>query len=56
MTGLNQSIHYRPGTCAIYESTANGVGNWFHDQWQAATQHESVFTRSEEHTSELQSQ
>jgi hypothetical protein len=44
MTGLNQSIHYRPGTCAIYESTANGVGNWFHDQWQAATQHESVFT------------
>lgn len=33
MVGLRQSIPSKPGTIIIVESTANGVGNWFHQTW-----------------------
>ena len=29
MLGLHQSIPNKHGTLIVYESTANGVGNWF---------------------------
>lgn len=34
--GILQAIPDAPGTEAFLESTANGVGNFFHEQWQAA--------------------
>jgi hypothetical protein len=43
MVGLNQSIPYKHGTIVIYESTANGVGNWFHEEWLRAVHKESNF-------------
>jgi hypothetical protein len=43
MTGLGQSVPYSHGTIIIIESTANGVGGWFHDQWQAAVRGDTVF-------------
>jgi hypothetical protein len=36
MAGLLQAIPDAPGTEAILESTANGVGNLFHQLWQEA--------------------
>ena len=33
MFGLNQAIPTKPGTCVIIESTANGMGNYFHKRW-----------------------
>ncbi|MGH9197745.1 MAG: hypothetical protein ACRD1T_18630, partial [Acidimicrobiia bacterium] len=36
MTGLRQAIPNRPGTYIFLESTAHGVGNYFHSTWQAA--------------------
>lgn len=36
MIGLNQTIPNEHGTIVVLESTANGVGNWFHEQWQQA--------------------
>lgn len=32
-SGLLQTVDYRPGTAVFLESTANGTGNWFHDQY-----------------------
>lgn len=32
-TGLHEAIPHRHGTIEILESTANGIGNWFYDQW-----------------------
>jgi hypothetical protein len=43
MLGLNQSVPYKHGTIMILESTANGVGNWFHEEWLRAKHHESNF-------------
>jgi hypothetical protein len=43
MVGLNQSVPYKHGTIIILESTANGVGNWFHEEWHRATQHSSQY-------------
>jgi hypothetical protein len=43
MVGLNQSIPYKHGTVVIYESTANGVGNWFHEEWLRAVHKDSTF-------------
>lgn len=43
MVGLNQSVPYKHGTIIILESTANGVGNWFHEEWQRAVQGSSQF-------------
>lgn len=34
--GIMQAIPDAPGTEAIMESTPNGVGNYFHQQWQMA--------------------
>jgi hypothetical protein len=35
-TGIMQAVPNNPGTEIIMESTANGVGNYFHQQWQKA--------------------
>lgn len=34
--GIMQAVPSAPGTEIIMESTANGVGNYFHQQWQQA--------------------
>lgn len=34
--GIMQTVPNEPGTAIFIESTANGVGNWFHTQWQEA--------------------
>lgn len=36
MLGLRQAIPELPGTMIMLESTANGVGNYFYETWQAA--------------------
>lgn len=36
MTGLRQTIPNKQGSIIILESTANGVGNWFHETWEDA--------------------
>jgi len=41
--GVLQTIPDMPGTEIIYESTANGVGNFFHTKWQEAEAGESEF-------------
>lgn len=43
MVGLNQSVPYKHGTIVILESTANGVGNWFHEEWQRAVHGKSQY-------------
>lgn len=43
MLGLRQSIPTAPGTFVFVESTANGVGNWFHQQWRLAEEGESGY-------------
>lgn len=40
MLGLTQAIPNRPGTFIALESTANGLGNWFHKTWMAAEEGE----------------
>src|SRR6202012_5016207 len=42
-TGLSQTIPNRHGTFVCFESTANGIGNWFHSQWMQADQGETDF-------------
>ncbi len=34
--GILQAVPYSPGTEIYFESTANGTGNYFHEQWQLA--------------------
>jgi hypothetical protein len=41
--GLNQTIPSRHGTLVVLESTANGIGNWFHEKWVEADAGESEF-------------
>lgn len=41
--GVIQTVADLPGTEIILESTANGVGNYFHTQWQKAERGESDF-------------
>ena len=43
MGGLRQTIPNSPGTAIILESTANGVGNYFHQEWKRAENGESEF-------------
>lgn len=43
MVGLNQSVPYKHGTIVIIESTANGVGNWYHEEWLRAVSKDSMF-------------
>ena len=41
--GILQTIPDAPGTEIIYESTANGLGNFFHQQWKMAERGEGEF-------------
>jgi hypothetical protein len=41
--GILQAVPNLPGTEIFIESTANGVGNWFHEQWQLAVSGESEY-------------
>lgn len=41
--GLNQSIGKRPGTLVIHESTANGLGNYFHELWDRASKGDGTY-------------
>lgn len=43
MLGLNQTIPQRHGTIVVLESTANGIGNWYYEEWQAAEEGESDY-------------
>ena len=43
MLGLLQCVPDRMNTFVALESTANGVGDWFHDMWQRATRGENDF-------------
>lgn len=36
MTGLGQAIPNKPLTALFLESTANGIGNYFHETWEGA--------------------
>lgn len=40
MLGMRQAVPQRPGSLIVLESTANGVGNWFYDTWNAACERE----------------
>jgi hypothetical protein len=42
-TGIMQAIPDVPGTEIIFESTANGIGNYFHQLWQSAQSGASDF-------------
>ena len=41
--GILQTVPTAKGTEVIYESTGNGVGNFFHEQWKLAESGESDF-------------
>ena len=43
MLSLKQAVPDTPGTIMILESTANGAGNWFHQEWFAAKHGDSDF-------------
>ena len=44
MLGLMQSVPEEPNTLVVLESTANGVGDFFHEMWQKAEKGENEFT------------
>ena len=44
MLGLLQAVPDQPNTMVVMESTANGVGDWFHEMWMKATRGENEFT------------
>src|SRR5690606_37607220 len=44
MLGLLQAVPDQPNTLVVLESTANGVGDWFHEMWQKAEKGENEFT------------
>ena len=44
MIGLNQAIPELPNTIAIGETTANGVGGYFYEQWKKAKAGETDWT------------
>lgn len=43
MTGLRQTIPDTPSSFIALESTANGIGNYFHSEWQAAVRGDSEY-------------
>lgn len=43
MLGLLQAVPDQPNTTVILETTANGVGDWFHDIWKKAERGENEF-------------
>ena len=49
MTSVMQTVPNEPGTCVIIESTANGVGGLFYEEWQKAERGESPFAVSYTH-------
>lgn len=44
MLGLLQAVPDQPNTMVVLESTANGVGDWFHDMWVKAEKGLNEFT------------
>lgn len=44
MLGLLQAVPDQPNTMVVLESTANGVGDWFHEMWIKAERGENEFT------------
>lgn len=59
MTGLGQAVPRIPLSMIALESTANGIGNYFHTQWEGATTGETDYiplffpwTRHPEYTAE----
>jgi hypothetical protein len=44
MLGLMQCVPDMPNTMVVWESTANGVGDFFHEMWQKAVRGENEFT------------
>lgn len=44
MFGLGQSVPRKAGTTIIWESTANGVGNYFHRGWRRAIDGDSTYS------------
>ncbi len=44
MLGLMQSVPDEENTMVVLESTANGVGDFFHEMWQKAVKGENEFT------------
>lgn len=43
MLGLMQAVPDQPNTTVIWETTANGVGDFFHEQWKKAERGENEF-------------
>lgn len=43
MLGLRQTIPQRHGSMIVLESTANGIGNWFYDAWEASVAGDSEY-------------
>lgn len=43
MLGLRQTVPNAPGTMIVMESTANGMGDYFHSQWLAAEEGETEY-------------
>lgn len=43
MTGLLQGVPRAPGTFVFMESTANGIGNYFHSEWKRAERGETAY-------------
>lgn len=41
--GVLQTVSNEPGTEIILESTANGIGNYFHSMWKSASSNNSEF-------------
>lgn len=44
MTGVRQAIPNTDFSVIVLESTANGVGNWFHKTWESAVAGDSEYT------------
>ena len=44
MNNLSQAVPDGPNTFIVLESTANGVGNYFHTEWKAAAAGDSEYT------------
>lgn len=43
VASLLQTVPRRPGTMIFLESTANGMGNYFHKEWETSRKGEGVF-------------
>lgn len=43
MTGLSQTVPNKHGTIVIIESTANGIGNWYYNEWKRAVSRDSDY-------------